>query len=178
MSSPVQELSLEALLQEQGWTDEDLNALRTNPKKAAFFLKVVKGTHKVVSKLLEVIDCDKIPKIPDDYQIHSHVRHGQVIWNTGFFFLSRDQAVGEATTSLFYRSCIHNHVFSVNACVLDFLLEDTSRIPESWGDHDGTKILFWGTQYKETGYEKKILIRGIELKDGEWQEFHSLYKND
>lgn len=130
-----------------------------------------------------IIDCDAPPFVPNDMSLVSHRCNGQLVFDAQKIelWLSPEQqgirSINGVTESGYGRSIssgrLHKLIAdlpTLNANVLDFLLENTGLIPPSWKtdtDNQPRYVYFWGTIY---AYSDSVpLVRYLYWHNGCWQ---------
>jgi hypothetical protein len=102
----------------------------------------------VIEKSL--IDCIRPPYIPQGYAVSEHKEGGLIEWNP-----EKIDLLGELSRE------------SLNANVLDYLLENPHLIPEEW---KSKYVFFWGTVYSRSTGHKCVRCLGWHE---EWKWFWS-----
>lgn len=116
------------------------------------------------------IDCSAIPRIPKDMWIRSHRKMGAV--RTDFenvpLYLAESQKHGQIVRGTALRQELAELPL-MNACVLDFLLENRSLIPSFWKRDDRDRTIytyFWGTEYIDEFGD--LRVRYLHWDGGAW----------
>lgn len=94
-----------------------------------------------------IIDSDVQPVIPNGWSIEEHCKGGKLEWNPEKIshYLSDSQKTGTIVGNELRKELADKSVSILNACVLDYLLENPHLIPEEWKAKD---LFFWGTVYR------------------------------
>lgn len=143
-------------------------------------LKVPETQDQNPATLKAEIDTDLDPKLPfDGAKIEKHEKGGKVtIERRGDeLFVGGKSVVLHRSDRQQNGKWIRGHDLCeeltgkpvLNACVLDFLLENTSFIPDSWKkDDDGNTIyiFFWGTIYRDS--HGHLYVRYLYWSGGAW----------
>ncbi len=115
-------------------------------------------------KSKHIIDCDALPSIPDGWSIEEHRKGGKLEWNSEkvSLYLSEIQKTGLIVGNELRKEL--NHKTVLNACVLDYLLDNPHLIPEDW---KGKCIFFWGTVYRRRN--GGLFVRYLYWNGGRWR---------
>ncbi len=102
-----------------------------------------------LNQVIQVIDCDAQPFIPDGWKVQEHQKGGKLEWNPEKIqlYLSDGQKDGKYIEGNKLRKELKGKKV-LNACVLDWLLAHPEFIPEEW---KSKYIFFWGTIYRISG---------------------------
>jgi hypothetical protein len=116
-----------------------------------------------------LIDCNASPFIPEYVKVECHRKGGMIEFSDAgvILHLEKKQKI-ECINSDKLREALDGKP-TLNACVLDHLLANTSLIPESWKvDKNGYPlfIIFWGTIYRDCRGE--LCVRLLLFMDGQW----------
>jgi hypothetical protein len=113
-----------------------------NPKELKAALERALYPKSIQKPLL--IDTDVIPFIPYGWSIGEHQKGGLFEWSgeSYFLLLTKKQASGAVKGSQLQETL--SNVPVLNACVLDYLIDNPHLIPEEW---KAKKVFFWGTTY-------------------------------
>lgn len=129
-------------------------------------LKVIKGQSEI-KPIEHLIDTDAAPFRRPDWFVEKHIGRGLWRWNPDSIelFLSKKQKekyqIGHELREII-ESLTGKMV--LNANVLDYLLDHSGLIPESW---KGKEIFFWGTIYRD--HHSKLYVRCLRWYDSEWR---------
>lgn len=122
--------------------------------------KFLRGEREVVTTK-HIIDCDSQPSVPQGWSIEEHRSVGKFEWSPEkvSLYLSEYQKNSDISGHDLRKELADKPV--LNACVLDYLLDNTHLIPEEW---KGKIIFFWGTIYRHLNGELcvRYLYRYIE----------------
>lgn len=114
-----------------------------------------------------VIDSDKLPFCPDGWKVEKHKGNGMFLYDPRevVLLLMNGQLHGSGLIvghNLFAQ--IHNQPI-MNACILDFFLENLGLIPVEWKNR---YVFFWGTIYLDKDgypYVRYLFCRGNKWSD-------------
>jgi hypothetical protein len=143
-----------------------------------------------VSMLTAEIDTDQTPKLPfDGAIIEAHVEGGTVTIEKrdDELWIDDKKVILHLVSGQQGGNWIRGHELReelsgkpvLNACVLDFLLENTSFIPDSWKkDANGNTVyvFFWGTIYRHS--DGSLCVRDLYWHDGAWQQDYNWLDDD
>lgn len=116
------------------------------------------------------IDTDRTPNLPfSGASIDQHQKGGKMILDFSKinFYLSEKQKSGSIGGHDLRKELKSKKV--LNACVLDYLLENPHLIPEDWKkDSKGNTryIFFWGTIFRDS--DGHLYVRCLYWHDGSW----------
>lgn len=117
-----------------------------------------------------LIDCDAQPYLPNDWKIESHVKSGQLEFDPEKIVLHLEPGQKAGTIKGDKLRMALQDKPTLNACVLDHLLANTSLIPDSWklDDQGNTRyIYFWGTVYRAS--RGRLYVRSLYFSGGRWR---------
>lgn len=112
------------------------------------------------------IDGDAMPFVPKNYSIHLHQKIGSFVWNPQKItvFLTDRQKNGMSPLGTEMRGLLAKKQ-TLNATVLDYLLEHPYLIPDEW--KTAGPLYFWGTIYK---IDKNLVVRSLYWGQDRWCE--------
>lgn len=117
-----------------------------------------------LNQVIQIIDCDAKPSIPDGWKVEEHRKGGKLEWNPEKIQLYLSD--GQKGSSYIEGNKLRKELKSkkvLNACVLDWLLAHPEFIPEEW---KGKYIYFWGTIYR--GSVGDLSVRCLYWFVGRW----------
>ena len=119
---------------------------------------------KFLDKVVQVIDCNARPFVPEGWKVVEHIKGGKWEWNPGkiLLYLSDGQKGGRCIEGNKLRKELKGKSV-LNANVLDWLLAHPEFIPEEW---KGKYIFFWGTIYRDAG--GNLVVRGLYWRGRRW----------
>lgn len=116
-----------------------------------------------------IIDCDKQPKIPyKGWTIEEHKKGGKLIWEPKNIelYLDSKQINGRIEGNDLRKNLKGKPV--LNACILDYLLEHLSLVPEEW---KGKLVYFWGTIFSDA--DGSLFVEYLCWLGGRWRRYYS-----
>ncbi len=125
-----------------------------------------------------IIDCDVQPFIPKGWRIDEHRKGGQLEWSSAkiLLYTPEVQEVEYIFGNALRKELTGKRV--LNACVLDYLLDNPHLIPEEWKNK---RVFFWGTVYLDCNrYSCVRYLFCNDLGEWNWDVFwlsRALYKN-
>jgi hypothetical protein len=127
-------------------------------------LPTLEAMQGFLNQVIQIIDCDAKPFIPDGWKVQEHQKGGKLEWNPEKIqlYLSDGQKDGRYIEGNKLRKELKSKKV-LNACVLDWLLAHPEFIPEEW---KGKYIYFWGTIYRRSGGD--LCVRCLCWRDGRW----------
>jgi len=115
-------------------------------------LPPLKDLKTFLNQVVQIIDCDAKPYIPDGWKVDKHQKCGKLEWDPSRIelYLSDNQRDGKYIEGNKLRQELQKLKGKkvLNACLLDWLLAHPEFIPEEW---KGKYIYFWGTVYRSSG---------------------------
>ena len=150
-------------LEAKGFTPDDITKLRSHPELGMLLL-FTRGQAKITLPQ-HLINCDENPCLPNGWKVEEHKQGGQLEWNHTRvkLYLSKDQRPGKSIVGNKLRKELANQSV-LNACVLDYLLANSTLIPEEW---KGKLVFFWGTVYRDS--YGGLCVRYLYWGDGSWR---------
>lgn len=147
---------------EVGWEPKDFDSLKRDKPLLTNIRAVMRGTHAIVP-IAYAVDCSMDPLLPTGLSLEEHERgtvvklekKGDELFVDGKkleLYLPRKQKKGSIEGTKLRKELKDKPV--LNACILDYLLEHTELIPESWKKDAGGNtcyLFFWGTIYRGSG---------------------------
>lgn len=117
-----------------------------------------------LNKVVQIIDCDAKPFIPEGWRVIEHIKGGKLEWNPEkiLLYLVDDQKDGKYIEGHKLRKKLRGKPV-LNANFLDWLLAHPKFIPEEW---KGKRIFFWGTIYCVS--DGSFCVRCLYWGGGEW----------
>ena len=145
-----------------GFTTEELTNLRNFPQLKDL-RRVVNGQAKIVI-VKHVIDLDVAPYVPNNWEVESHKKGGQLEWTSEKvqLYLSGEQQGDKLIKGDKLRKELETQPV-YNANLLDYLLAHPDLIPESW---KGKAVFFWGTIYRDS--DGRLYVRDLYWGGDEW----------
>lgn len=116
-----------------------------------------------------IIDCDVQPWIPKGWGIVEHRKGGQLEWSHEKILLYTPEA---QEVEYIFGNALRKELTGkrvLNACALDYLLDNSHLIPEECKDK---RVLFWGTIYHDCN--RYLCVRYLfcdELGKWKWDVF-------
>lgn len=115
------------------------------------------------------VDCDTPPFTPPTFEVGDHKRNGPFLWSASRVQLwqASFQQVPRPLPATGPRELYHltKRRRTLNANVLDFLLENPSLIPSEW---EGKGIVFWGTTYRRR-HTNEYVVAVLYQGNGQWE---------
>jgi hypothetical protein len=111
------------------------------------------------------IDTSRTPNLPfDGVTIEEHQKSGKMILDLSKInlYLSEEQKTGSIGGYKLRKELKGKKV--MNACVLDYLLDNPHLIPEEWKSR---AVFFWGTIFRDS--DDGLCVRYLVWRNGEWQ---------
>lgn len=161
-----------------------LNGVKFTPYQAQYVVhrarELKQGVTLLLFKLSHRIDCNALPISPDGFTVHEHKKAGYFFWNPMRVKLYRSPSqFRDKFTGINLRRTLTDKPV-MNACVLDYLLQNPQLIPRSWEDECG--VFFWGTIYRCVDDEElyvRCLVHCIDhWKSEEMPIFESFDESD
>jgi hypothetical protein len=154
-------------LEKAGFSPADVTRLRS-PEILAKLKQALDGKMTFL-KVKHVIDCDQCPELPDGWEVDEHQPGGQFEWDLSRIELYLcDEQKRDSIKGKDLRKKLKN-MPNLNANVLDYLLEHTELIPDTW---KGKYIFFWGTIYygtiKHNPEHRNLCVRCLFWKGAKW----------
>lgn len=121
------------------------------------------------------INTDATPRLPfDGATIEYHKKDGKMILDPSKInlYLSEGQKGGQYIEGNKLRKELKSKPV-LNACVLDYLLDNPHLIPEEW---KGKAVFFWGTIFR--GSDGSLYVRYLYWDVGRWQAYYRWLGND
>jgi hypothetical protein len=160
----------ELLTQLKTLGDEDLGRMlqRMNYVRELFTRSVLPPLDDFkafLNQIIQIIDCDAKPYIPDGWKVVEHQKGGKMEWDPTKIqlYLSDSQKDGKYIEGNKLRKELKNKPV-LNACVLDWLLAHPEFIPEEWKEE---YVFFWGTIYRRS--DGALRVRYLCWDDGGWR---------
>lgn len=127
-------------------------------------LKVIRGQAEIKVKE-HLIDCDANPSIPGSWSVEEHRKIGMFKFNPEkiSLYLSKYQEK-ESVKGNDLRKELASQP-TLNANILDYLLDHPGLIPEEWRDKN---IFFWGTIYRDSS--GGLGVRYLFWYDSKWRQ--------
>lgn len=130
--------------------------------KSPDFLKVITKTHEI-REVEHLIDCNSAPYVPEGFAVENHKKSGMWRWNPNIsFYLSKEQKRGDYSIGKDLRKELEDQPV-LNANVLEYLLDHSELIPESWKSNI---TFFWGTIY--CNFDGDLFVRGLYWDGNRW----------
>jgi len=110
-----------------------------------------------------IIDCDADPFCPEDWSVEEHIKGGQLKWGAAKIdlYLCKEQEKGSIEGNQLRKKLKDQTI--LNACVLDYLIENPNLIPEEWKNKN---VFFWGTIYRDS--DGSLCVRGLSWDGDGW----------
>jgi len=165
-------------MRRSGWDNRDLKRLCEGDMLTRL-LPVVRGLAEV-NQVTHIIDCDADPFVPEGWTVEDHQKDGQITWDpsTFTFYLSKQQLGDKCIEGNKLRKELAKEP-TLNACLLDYLLDRPHLIPEEWKkDQNGNTryIYFWKTIYRYS--DGDLCVRCLCFDGGRWSWGCDFLDND
>ena len=122
------------------------------------------------------VDCLKAPHIPEGLScIHDHDRNAgklEILPAMLGFYQHDKQMAGKSVPAGEIQKALGRGQYPMNACLLEYLLQNVSLIPLSWR---GKRVFFWRTTYVGPG--RSYYVRYIHFVESRWQGGESVPSN-
>ncbi|MFA5070643.1 MAG: hypothetical protein WC528_05185 [Patescibacteria group bacterium] len=127
---------------------------------------VLEGKAEIVYFQHPIINCDAQPRTHSSWKmrIEKHLKGGQLRWDSNKveLWFCDEQKNGSIWGDQLRKKLKGQPV--LNACVLEYLLNNPRLIPESW---KGKQVFFWGTIYRYAETDQ-LQVRYLCWRDGKW----------